>query len=191
MPKQLNVRISDPLFSALDDAVASGRFTSRAAALRSALELLLTDEPEAQEVAVTDAESAPDEVVEAVEAAQDREEGETPDGPDADEVAARVPVTLSGPEADDEEGVQQAVAAHPALVEQRVWSWAQERHLPVVAPRPALAFARRAVIPVLSGAAGALLATVVRGGVARRERIRPVRTAGDGPLHLLVVTRRG
>lgn len=172
MPKQLNVRISDLQFSALDDAVASGRFPSRAAALRSAIELLLTDEP-AAEAEPADAASG--------------------SGSEAAVVAALAEVA----EVAEAEGeVPLAVAAHPALVEQRVWTWAQERHLPA-APleRPALALARRAVIPVLSGAAGALLATVVRGGAVRRERDRgAVRAASDGPrgtLHLFVVNRRG
>lgn len=190
MPKQLNVRVSDLQFSALDEAVAGGRFPSRAAALRHALELLLT-EPEPEEITVTDAESAPDEVAEAVDAAQERAEGGGPDGPDADDVAARVPQTTSTPEAGDahagdaeaDDGVTKAVAAHPALIEQRAWDWAQERRLPALAEQPALRFARRAAVPVLSGAAGALLATVLRGIAARREGPR-------GPVHLFVVTRR-
>lgn len=169
MPKQLNVRISDLQFSALDDAVASGRFPSRAAALRSAIELLLTDEPAA--------EAEPADVASGSEAA----------------VVAALAEVAEVAEAEGE--VPAAVAAHPALVEQRVWTWAQERHLPAPLERPALALARRAAIPVLSGAAGALLATVVRGAAARREQVRSAtRGTGDGlrgTLHLFVVSRRG
>jgi len=168
MPKQLNVRVSDLQFSALDDAVASGRFPSRAAALRRALELLLSDQPEA--APATD-EAAPEEATEG-ESASAAESAESE--------AVHAPAT---------------VAAHPALVEQRVWTWAQERRLPVAVERPALALARRAAVPVLSGATGALLATVVRGAAARRGQARrSVRPSGDGArgaLQLFVVTRRG
>jgi Arc/MetJ-type ribon-helix-helix transcriptional regulator len=44
MTKQIPLRISERDLSALDSVVASGRFRSRSAALRAALELLLREE---------------------------------------------------------------------------------------------------------------------------------------------------
>lgn len=46
MTKQIPLRISERDLSALDSVVASGRFSSRSAALRAGLELLLRDDRE-------------------------------------------------------------------------------------------------------------------------------------------------
>jgi Arc/MetJ-type ribon-helix-helix transcriptional regulator len=45
MSKQLAVRVSEQQVAALDEAVASGRYASRAEALRAALEVVLAEDP--------------------------------------------------------------------------------------------------------------------------------------------------
>ncbi len=181
MQRQLNVRISDVQVEALDEAVASGRFPSRAAALRTALDLLLGHEPQAPvEPGVPAAEALPDERAGAA------------GGGEAGEGEAQG--------AGESAGV--ARGGEPAEVVRVVppgARWLPERFLPTPAEHPALVLARRAAVPLISSVAGALLATLVRSGGTRRGVERSPRRRADaeaaaaaarGTLDLLIVRGR-